>query len=57
MCFRQNWEAELIIEIIHIQNTAPGPPNAIVIAIPVIFPVPTRIAIPIQTLEKERFDL
>ena len=28
--------------IIHIQNTAPGPPTPIANATPVIFPVPTR---------------
>ena len=28
--------------IAHIQNTAPGPPNAIAVATPAMFPVPTR---------------
>ena len=28
--------------IIHIQNTAPGPPNAIAVATPAMLPVPTR---------------
>src|SRR5699024_4632496 len=28
--------------IIHIQNTAPGPPNTIAVATPAILPVPTR---------------
>ena len=27
--------------VIHIQNIAPGPPNAIAVATPTIFPVPT----------------
>ena len=27
--------------IIHIQNTAPGPPSTIAVATPAIFPVPT----------------
>ena len=30
--------------IIHIQNTAPGPPVAIAVATPARFPVPTRVA-------------
>src|SRR3546814_4054166 len=28
--------------IAHIQNTAPGPPNAIAVATPALLPVPTR---------------
>ena len=30
--------------IIHIQNTAPGPPMAMAVATPARFPVPTRVA-------------
>ena len=36
-----------ITAITHIQKTAPGPPAAIAVAIPAIFPVPTRDAVEI----------
>ena len=31
--------------MIHIQNTAPGPPTAIAVATPAMLPVPTRLAV------------
>ena len=41
-------DAEPISAISHIQNTEPGPPATTAIAIPAIFPVPTRDAVDIQ---------
>ena len=40
---------EPMTAVIHIQNTAPGPPMAIAPATPAIFPVPTVPANAVQT--------
>ena len=52
LCRLNNWArvdsikavAEPNKAMIHIQNTAPGPPVAIAVATPARFPVPTRVA-------------
>ena len=49
-------DAEPIRAIIHIQNTDPGPPATTAIAIPAIFPVPTRDAVDIQNAWNDETD-